>query len=48
MVPLLNWDTDGDGNIDLDELREHIGSLGHKMKATGKNAFDKGGERGVI
>jgi len=48
MVSLLNWDTDGDGNIDLDELREHIGSLGHKMKATGKNAFDKGGERGVI
>ena len=48
MVSLLNWDTDGDGNIDMDELREHIGTLGYHMKAKSKAAFKNPGERGVI
>ena len=48
MVNLLNWDTDGDGDISMDELREHVSSLGYTFKEKGRSAFKNKGERGFI
>ena len=50
MASLLQWDTDGDGNIDDDEFRQAVSSLGYTMKKQGKHAFKGSGtdQRGFI
>ena len=45
---LMNWDKDGDGNIDMDELAEGVASLGYDMKKAGRSAFKGSSDRGVI
>ena len=48
MLSLMNWDKDGDGNIDMDELAEGVASLGYDMKKAGRSAFKGSSDRGVI
>ena len=49
MVSLLNWDTDGDGNIDMDELDAGLLTLGYKPKKKSRHVFGgKAGEGGFI
>lgn len=49
MGSLLQWDTDGDGNIDPEEFRSAIAALGYKMKTQGRGVFKGGPEqRGFI
>ncbi len=46
---LLAWDKDGDGNIDLEEFKAGIESLGYKAVKTDRNVFKgAGAQRGVI
>ena len=39
MASLLRWDKDHDGNIDLDEFKAGVASLGYKMHKREKNVF---------
>lgn len=49
MASLLNWDTDGDGDIDMDELARGVGAMGFRMKKKEKSVFKQASaERGYI
>ena len=39
MGKILGWDKDGDGNIDMDEFREHVSTLGYTPKKKERQVF---------
>jgi tetratricopeptide (TPR) repeat protein len=48
MGSILGWDRDGDGNIDMDEFRACVASLGYKPRKREKEVFGSAQNRGEI
>jgi hypothetical protein len=48
MGALLQWDTDGDGNVDMEEFRRGVASLGFEARKRERKVFKGSGHRGVI
>lgn len=48
MAALMGWDKDGDGNIDMDEFRQGVATLGYNAHKRERNVFKGSGSRGMI